>query len=80
KLPPGGFQEAYARRLVRAGVPLLMDRFAALSERHDGRPLVLLCYEDLSKAPCHRRVFAAFWEEKTGQAVPELAAQEMLDV
>lgn len=36
---------------------------------------MLLCYEDVSQGlNCHRRTFADFWEQQTGQAIPELAS------
>ena len=43
--------------------------FTANNER-----LVLLCYEDLTKPGlrCHRRLFANWWCENTGDVVPEL--------
>lgn len=54
----------------------LAERFAAISAAHGGRPLCLLCFEDLSKPAewCHRRTFAAIWCEWTGQEVPELGS------
>ncbi len=34
---------------------------------------VLLCFEKVTEGErCHRRVFAAWWREHTGEAVPEL--------
>jgi hypothetical protein len=44
-----------------------------ISERHGGRPLALLDHEDPTKGHRSLRVvFAAWWEENTGQEVPEL--------
>ncbi len=45
-----------------------------LREAHErvGRDLVLLCYEDLSKSWCHRRMFADWYQRETGILVPEL--------
>jgi rubrerythrin len=43
--------------------------------------MVLLCYENVVKGErCHRRMFAAWWEKRTGEEVPELAPaqQELL--
>jgi hypothetical protein len=35
---------------------------------------VCLCFEDLTKPGlwCHRQIFARWWTEETGEAVPEL--------
>lgn len=54
----------------------LIVRDLAQLDVEDGR-LVLLCFENrhqLAKDPlcCHRRVFAAWWTERTGRDVPEL--------
>lgn len=40
-------------------------------------PLTLCCFErDISDPlACHRRMFAAWWQERTGQPVPELEAR-----
>jgi hypothetical protein len=44
-----------------------------ISERHGGRPLALLDHEDPTKGHRSLRVvFATWWEENTGQEVPEL--------
>jgi hypothetical protein len=49
------------------------EELCGISERHGGLPLALVDYEDLVKGHRSPRiVFAAWWEEKTGQAVPEL--------
>ena len=40
-----------------------------------GRDVVLLCYEDVRKGEsdwCHRTIFADWWQEKTGEVIPEL--------
>jgi hypothetical protein len=46
----------------------------AFAARHPGKALVLLCFCDLSKPGtfCHRRIFAQWYEEKTGDSIPEL--------
>lgn len=59
-----------------------LDRLAGDIERKLGwlteayGPLTLLCFERDVTDPlaCHRRQFAAFWQERTGQPVPELNA------
>jgi hypothetical protein len=65
------FEAAYGQHLKAVGVERLMQRFQNLSEKHDGRRLVLLCFE-ASVEDCHRGQFARWWESRTGQAVPEL--------
>ena len=70
------FIAAYLDRLDRLDIDSLIERFEAISEQEAGRPLVLLCFEDVRAGQlCHRRVFAEWWESKTGQAVPEIGAR-----
>jgi hypothetical protein len=75
-------QELYTRvyrdRLDRLGVATISAALQELSDQNDGRGLVLLCFEDLAKPGqwCHRRLFAAWFEEQTGIPVPELVAVE----
>jgi hypothetical protein len=39
---------------------------------HGERPLALLCFEDVHAGQlCHRRMFAAWWHEQTGELLPE---------
>jgi hypothetical protein len=47
----------------------------AFAKGHDAKGVVLLCFEDLSKPGewCHRRAFATWWEEQTGEKVEELS-------
>lgn len=76
------FTEAYWARLDDLGaVDTLPDIFALLSESNGGRPLALLCFEDLTKPGlfCHRRVFADGWYLRTGQEVPELGPTGLAD-
>ena len=52
---------------------MLRAKFEVISDRHGGRRLVILCFEDvLAGHFCHRRVWAGWWHERTGQSVPEL--------
>jgi hypothetical protein len=68
------FRRLYLARLHRLTVTRAAAILRELSEAHGGKPLVLLCFEDLTKPGewCHRRLFAVFWEEETGEEVPEL--------
>lgn len=63
----------YWNRLDEIGAEEISCELTAISDRHGGKPLALLDYEDLvigDRSP--RIVFAAWWEEKTGQPVYEL--------
>jgi len=74
-MAPKQFEIEYpARVLEHHGVEKLRGLFADISAQHEGRGLVLLCFEDVTidDLCCHRRLFARWWQEKTGEAVPEL--------
>src|SRR5215207_238823 len=64
------FNEAYRKKLDRLGVERIAAQLERISEE-GRRPLVLLCFE-ADVADCHRGQFARWWEERTGQQVPEL--------
>lgn len=68
------FERRYRAHLDEVGVGRIQRRFDDLAARHANRPLVLLCYEDLSRpgAWCHRVMFAAWWLERTGQAIVDV--------
>jgi hypothetical protein len=71
------FRRAYFKRLEEWGP----DRVARLlfniyHEAGDGSGLVLLCFEDVwAGESCHRRDFAEWWEQQTGQVVHELPSR-----
>jgi hypothetical protein len=65
------FTRRYVERLDRFGVAHFQRRFAEISAAHDGRGLVLFCFE-LAGEPCHRFTFARWFEGRTGEHVPEL--------
>ncbi|MGA8724678.1 MAG: hypothetical protein WB565_06525 [Acidimicrobiales bacterium] len=70
------FDAAYRDNLASIGTEEIRRQFAAVSEAHEGKGLVLLCFEDvydLGEFACHRRSFARWWEAETGQAVKELS-------
>lgn len=79
---PETFRLAYRSQLDGHGVEVIAADLAEISVLHAGCGLVLLCFEDLTDkkrygvAPeehvCHRRGFAAWWRERTGQHVREL--------
>jgi hypothetical protein len=63
----------YWRHLDGHGAEAIGRELAAISGRHGGGNLVLLDHEDVLKGHRSLRVvFAAWWEENTGQEVPEL--------
>jgi hypothetical protein len=69
------FAALYTALLVeRGGVEHLTRRFASVAAETGSDYLVLLCFEDLRKTGVfrHRRVFADWWEERTGQLVREI--------
>lgn len=76
KLSFDEYRPAYRAILDQHGLDAILDNLAGISRCHEGRGLVLLCFENLAKPDlwCHRRLFAEWWEEQTGQAVPELEA------
>ena len=68
------FKTQYTARLDEVGV----DRIAAKLRRFEsfGKPVVLLCYEDIRKGGdnwCHRTMFAEWWFKHTGEEIDELA-------
>lgn len=72
------FERLYRARLESFGVEgirRMLSDIAAPHAQGDAVPLLaLLCYEDLTKPGevCHRRMFASWWTERTGQKVEEL--------
>lgn len=69
-------RSAYWRQLDRAGVGAVAAELADISERHGGRPVLVLDYEDVAGRG-HRspRVVLGRWlTEKTGREVPEITA------
>lgn len=77
------FRKLYVTRLERFGVQRIRAVLSAIADGHDAPGVVLCCFEDLTKPGewCHRRMFARWWEQQTGEAVEELApAQAALEV
>ena len=68
------FEQAYRTRLDDFGVEAIFSLLQGCCKDAGNDRLVLLCFEDLDKPDtfCHRRLFAAWWQEATGAAVPEL--------
>ena len=68
------FEEMYHSRLDDLGVGRVRELLTMCVERANNERLLLLCYEDITKPGlrCHRRLFASWWLENTGEVVPEL--------
>lgn len=73
-LPWPEFEAGYRERLDQIGTDRLRRQFDEIAAKHPDRPLVLLCWEKPG-APCHRAVFAEWWQERTGEGVEEAPGQ-----
>jgi hypothetical protein len=71
------FATAYRAKLEKGGLERIRKEMENISATHGGKPLALVCFEDLSKPGewCHRRIFAVYWFEKTGDVVEELPSR-----
>lgn len=77
------FELLYIARLERFGPEKIRKLLAAIADAYDAPGVVLCCFEDLRKPGqwCHRRMFAGWWFEQTGEHVRELEpAQAALEV
>jgi hypothetical protein len=72
RLPEPEFDGAYLAQLGSYGVARIREQLDQLAAEHQADRLVLLCFERLTEADCHRRLFASWWLLTTGQRVPEL--------
>ncbi|MFF7586721.1 DUF488 family protein [Kitasatospora purpeofusca] len=72
--PQPEFTAAYRADLAALGAHRIAERLGAIAEQEREQRLVLLCFEDLAKPNewCHRRIFAEWWLEATGDQVREL--------
>jgi len=68
------FEEVYHDRLEHLGAGGVRKLLEGVAKQANNERLCLLCYEDLTKPGlwCHRRLFANWWLENTGEVVPEL--------
>ena len=68
------FDKMYRNCLDDLGVDEASALLTHCAEQANNDRLTLLCFEELTKPGprCHRRLFAAWWEENTGYVVPEL--------
>ena len=70
------FETEYRKQLDQTGVNRIQDELERVA--HPDKITVLLCFEDIRKPDqwCHRRIFAQWWEEKTGQEIAELTERD----
>jgi uncharacterized protein (DUF488 family) len=68
------YKRAYLKQLDDLGLAKI-QRMLELAA--DGKPVVLLCFEDLRKPEewCHRTMFAEWYEERTGEKIHELTEE-----
>jgi uncharacterized protein YeaO (DUF488 family) len=67
------FEADYINKLDDLGPGFIKGRLESLATELGNTKLVLLCFENVHEGQrCHRRTFARWFEETTGQPVPEL--------
>ncbi len=67
------FHRRYFEKLDAIGVDKIREKLHSFEEL--GKPVVLLCFEDIRKGDwnwCHRNIFASWWKQHTGEIIPEL--------
>ena len=67
------FCQSYYERLDSVGVNKIREQIQQYESF--GKPVVLLCFEDIRKGGenwCHRTAFAKWWQARTGESIPEL--------
>lgn len=69
------FTRVYRTDLDQLGPARIALRMWEIADAEGDHRLVLLCFQDLAKPGlwCHRRVFAAWWKDVTGDEVRELS-------
>lgn len=72
------YEPLYLARLEKAGVDRIHKALMKIAETAKVDRLALLCFEDIRKPGewCHRRIFAQWWMERTGEEIPELDLAE----
>lgn len=67
------FRDRYHRTLTGRGVLAIGDELQGIADRAGDHRLVLLCFDKVDQGEwCHRRMFAEWWEQQTGDPVREL--------
>lgn len=67
------FCPKYCKLLDSFGVDIIREQLKHYESF--GKPVVLLCFEDIRKGGenwCHRNVFAKWWQARTGEIITEL--------
>jgi len=74
ELPRPEFETIYRAKLNDLGFSSIAAQLGDISEANGNRPLVLLCFEDITQEDewCHREIFAEWWHKHSGQTVEEL--------
>lgn len=67
------FEIAYSARLNRISAEAVAARLAEIADDYPGQVLALLCFCDLSRGFCHRRMAADWLRDRLGWDVPEIA-------
>ncbi|MEV4557169.1 DUF488 family protein [Kitasatospora sp. NPDC049285] len=72
--PRPEFTASYRADLAALGAARIAERLGRIAQQEGEQRLVLLCFEDLAKSDvwCHRRIFADWWQDVTGDQVREL--------
>ena len=73
-LPTDVFEQIYRARLDNLGVEAIRALLQRCCDDASNDRLVLLCFEDVDQPgkSCHRQMLATWWQEHTGDVVPEL--------
>ncbi len=67
---PDEFDRLYVARLQHYGTERITHRLGQIAAATGADTLVLVCFEPTDHH-CHRRLFAQWWQLRTGQGVPE---------
>lgn len=82
KMEYAPYRVEYFKKLEAIGTGKIIEIVRNLEKRAkaEGKSLVLLCFEDIRKPEnwCHRRLFAEWWEAKTGESIEELEEVEVV--
>jgi hypothetical protein len=75
------FSPRFWRRLDETGTERILLRLQAIAAQSPGKPLCLLCFEDVRRPQqCHRVIVSQWWYEQTGWKMPEITdAGEVLE-
>jgi hypothetical protein len=78
KMPYEQFREEYIKKVERKGIDWVLARLKQVSDRNEGKDVVLLCYENVEKPGewCHRRILADWITAQTGEEVLDIPETE----